>query len=210
MKSKQEVELQVKRIMGKWYNEPVFSKNKYIEAAYLFFWKWYYRLTSSLYYNCKYALQRLFRGYDDLDKWNAAWYIARKAVPVLKAMRDKFHGTSIKWHREDRFGNIELLTAEEVYAESKEPGYDGPNAFTEDEWRAVLDDIIFAFIIKTRSKSIIPLPKEKICSFYIFIFREYRLIIPFTHYSFNLKFYFLFTFHTFLRVKEELSLLSIH
>jgi hypothetical protein len=60
-------------------------------------------------------------------------------------MRDKFHGTSVKWHREDRFGNIEQLTVEEVYAGSNEPGYDGPNAFTEDEWRAVLDDIIFAF-----------------------------------------------------------------
>ena len=145
MKSKEEVELQVKRIMGKWYSEPVFSKNKYIEASYLFFWKWYYKLTSSLYYNCKYALQRLFRGYDDLDKWNAAWYIARKAVPVLKAMRDNFHGTSIKWHREDRFGNIEQLTVDEVFAGSEEPGYEEPNAFTEDEWRAILDDIIFAF-----------------------------------------------------------------
>lgn len=145
MKSKQEVELQVKRIMGKFFDEPVYSKNKCIEVCYLFFWKWYYRLTSGLYYNCKYAVQRMIRGYDDLDTWNAAWHIARKAVPVLKAMRDRFHGTSIKWHREDRFGNIETLTADEVYAGSKEPGYEGPNAFTEDEWRGILDDIIFAF-----------------------------------------------------------------
>jgi hypothetical protein len=145
MKSKQEVELQVKRIMGKWYNEPVFSKNKYIEAIYLFYWRWYYKLTSGLYYKCKYALQRLFRGYDELDTWNAAWYIARKAVPVLQAMRNRFHGTSIKWHREDRFGNIEQLTVDEVFAGSTEPGYEGPNAFTEDEWRVILDDIIFAF-----------------------------------------------------------------
>ena len=145
MKSKEEVELQVKRIMGKYYSEPVFSKNKYIEAAYFFFWKWYYRCTSGFYYKCKYAVQRLFRGYDDLDTWNVAWYIARKAVPVLKTMRNRFHGTSIKWHREDRFGNIEQLTVDEVYAGSNEPGYEGPNAFTEDEWRVILDDIIFAF-----------------------------------------------------------------
>jgi len=145
MRSEQEIELQVKRIMGKWYDEPVFSKHKCIEAAYLFFWKWYYRLTSGVYYKCKYAWQRLFRGYDDLDKWNAAWYIARKAVPVLTAMRNSFHGTSIKWHREDRFGNIELLTTDEVYAGSKEPTYTGPAAFTENEWCAILDDIIFAF-----------------------------------------------------------------
>ena len=145
MKSEQEIELQVKRIMGKWYDEPVFSKNKYIEAVYLFFWKWYYRFTSRYYSNCKYFMQRLFRGYDDLDTWNAAWYIARKAIPVLKAMRDKFHGTSIKWHREDRHGVIHLLTTDEVYAGSKEPTYTGPSAFTESEWRAILDDIIFAF-----------------------------------------------------------------
>jgi len=141
MKSKEEAELQVKRIMGKWFSEPVFSNNKYIEASYLFFWKWYYRCTSGLYFKCKYALQRLFRGFDDLDKWNAAWYIARKAVPVLKAMRDNFHGTSIKWHREDRFGNIVKLSYDEVFGNENEE----PNAFTEDEWRAVLDDIIFAF-----------------------------------------------------------------
>lgn len=145
MKSKEDIELQVKRIMGKWYDEPVFSKNKYIEAVYLFFWRWYYKLTSGLFYKCKYALQRLTRGYDDLDKWNAAWYIARKAVPVLTAMRNSFHGTGIKWHTEDRFGVIHPRTMDEVYAGSKEPGYKGPSAFTENEWCAVLDDIIFAF-----------------------------------------------------------------
>ena len=126
--------------MGKWYSESVFSKSKYIEASYFFFWKWYYKCTSGLYYKCKYALQRLFRGYDDLDKWNAAWYIARKSIPVLKAMRDKFHGTSLKWHREDRFGNLIELTQDEVFVEGEEPA-----SFTEDEWRAILDDIIFAF-----------------------------------------------------------------
>jgi hypothetical protein len=141
MKSKEEVELQVKRIMGRWLSEPVFSKNKYIEAAYLFFWRWYYKLTSGVYYKCKYFVQRLFRGYDDLDKWNAAWYIARKSIPVLKAMRNNFHGTSIKWHREDRFGEIIALSYDEVFADKNEE----PNSFTEDEWRAVLDDIIFAF-----------------------------------------------------------------
>jgi len=145
MKNTEEVDLRVKRIVGKWFDEPVFSKNKYIEALYFFFWKWYYRLTSGVYYKIKYATQRLFRGYDDLDIWNAAWYIARKAIPVLKVMRNRFHGTSIKWHREDRFGDIEVLTADEVYAGSKEPGYEGPNALTEDEWRTILDDIIFAF-----------------------------------------------------------------
>ena len=141
MKCEQKIELRVKRIMGKWFSEPVYSDNKYIEAIYLFFWRYYYKLTSGLYFKCKYFVQRLFRGYDDLDKWNAAWYIARKAVPVLKAMRDGFHGTSIKWHREDRFGNIEELSYDEVFADKNEE----PNSFTEDEWRAVLDDIIFAF-----------------------------------------------------------------
>ena len=143
--AKKEIELKIKRILGKWYDEPVFSKNRLIESIYLFFWKYYYKLTSGLYYKCKYSLQRLFRGYDDLDQWNAAWYIARKAVPVLKAMKNNLHSTSIKWHREDRFGNIETLTVEEVFAGSQEPGYEGPNAFTEDEWKSILDEIIFAF-----------------------------------------------------------------
>ena len=153
MKSKQEIELQVKRIMGKWYDEPVFSKNKCMEAIYLFYWGWYYKLTSGLYYKCKYFWQRLSRGYDDLDKWNAAWYIARKAIPVLTAMRNSFHGTSIKLHREDRFGAIELLTIDEVYAGCKEPTYAGPSAFTENEWCAILDDIIFAFQWQINSDS---------------------------------------------------------
>jgi hypothetical protein len=139
--SGEEAEKQIKRIMGRYFDEPVYSKNKYVEAAYLLFWRYYYKLTSGLYFKCKYFVQRLFRGYDDLDKWNAAWYIARKAVPVLKAMRENFHGTSIKWHREDRFGNIVRLTHDEVFGDKNEE----PNAFTEDEWRAVLDDIIFAF-----------------------------------------------------------------
>jgi hypothetical protein len=151
VKSQQEIELQVKRIMGKWCDEPVFSNNKCIEAIYLFFWRWYYKCTSSLYYKCKYAWQRLFREYDDLDKWNAAWYIARKAVPVLTAMRNSFQGTSLKLHREDRFGVIELLTTDEVYAGSKQPDYKGPAAFTENEWCAILDDIIFAFQWQTDS-----------------------------------------------------------
>lgn len=145
MKNQEDIELQVKRIMGRYYSEPVFSNNKFIESLYLFFWRWYYKLTVGLYYNCKYALQRIVRGFDDLDKWNAAWYIAKKSIPVLTAMRNNFHGTSIKWHTEDRFGNIIELSAEEVFAGSKEPGYEGPNAFTEDEWRGILDDIIFAF-----------------------------------------------------------------
>ena len=50
MKSKEEAELMVKRILGRYYSEPVFSKNKFIEAYYLFFWRWYYKLTSGLYY----------------------------------------------------------------------------------------------------------------------------------------------------------------
>ena len=144
-KVRADIELKIKRILGKYLEPSAVSKNKYIDAAYYFFWRWYYRLTSELYCKCKYAVQRLYRGYDDLDKWNAAWHIARKAVPVLRAMRNEFHGTSIKWHREDRFGNIIELSADEVFANSKSNTWEEPVAFTEAEWRAILDDIIFAF-----------------------------------------------------------------
>lgn len=120
--------------------DPVYSKNKYVESICLFISRWKYRLTEGLYYKIKYFLQRHIRGYDDLDKWNAAWYIARKSIPVLNAMRNNFVGTSLKWHREDRFGEIVELTKEEVYGSGEEPV-----SFTEDEWRQILDDIIFAF-----------------------------------------------------------------
>ena len=119
---------------------PVYSKNKIIESICLFISKWKYRLTEKLYFDLKYFIQRHTRGYDDLDKWNAAWYIARKAIPVLTAMRNKFHGTSVRWHREDRFGNIIELTKEEVFVDDNIP-----QSLNEDEWRSVLDDIIFAF-----------------------------------------------------------------
>lgn len=120
--------------------DPVYSKNRQIELFCLFVSRWWYRLTEGLYFKLKYFLQRQIRGYDDLDKWNAAWYIARKSIPVLKAMRNSFVGTSLKWHREDRFGNIIELTKDEVYDTGEEP-----LSFTEDEWRQIIDDIIYAF-----------------------------------------------------------------
>jgi len=120
--------------------DPVYSKIKIIESICLFISKWKYKLTEGAYFKLKYFLQRIFRGYDDLDKWNAAWYIARKAIPVLTDMRNSFHGTSIKWHREDRFGEIIELTKDEVYSSNEVP-----ESFTEDEWRNVLDEIIYGF-----------------------------------------------------------------
>lgn len=134
------VEKRLAEIKSLWGNgEPVYSKNRTIEKFCISLSRYKYALTEGLYYKIKYFIQRHIRGYDDLDKWNAAWFIARKSIPVLKAMRDSFHGTSIKWHREDRFGNIIELTREEVYTDEM------PEAFSEDEWRAILDDIIFAF-----------------------------------------------------------------
>jgi len=133
--NKKLAEIQSQFLIG----EPVYSKYRWIEVICLFVSRWHYRLTKGLYFKVKHSLQRLFRGYDDLDQWNAAWYIARKAIPVLTAMRNKFMGTSIKWHREDRFGNIIELTKDEVYSDEV------PTAFTEEEWRTILDDIIYGF-----------------------------------------------------------------
>lgn len=140
-----DVEVKVKRILGKYYlSEPVFSKIKFIDDLYYSFWKYYYKLTS-LPFKLKYFFQRLFRGFDDLDKWNAAWYISRKAAPVLREMRKKFYGTSIIKHREDRFGNIIELSEDEIFAHSNEKDFNAPESFSEEEWGAILDDIIFAF-----------------------------------------------------------------
>lgn len=138
-KTKSEIDKKIKVIMSRFLDEPVYSKNKCIEAICLFFARLKFNFTSKLYFKTKYSLQRLFKGYDDLDKWNVAWYIARKSIPVLKEMRNSFVGTSVKWHREDRFGNIEELTKDEVFADEE------PVAFSEDDWRAILDDIIFSF-----------------------------------------------------------------
>ncbi|NBW58321.1 hypothetical protein EBR43_11200 [bacterium] len=136
---------QVHRILGKYLDGHAFSKNDFLEKIYFIFWRWFYKI-KALPYTIQYLYQRITRGFDDLDKWNAAWYIARKAAPVLRAWRTgKMHGSALKWHREDRHGNIIELSVEEVYAGSKEEGWEGPNAFTMEEWQAILDDIIFAF-----------------------------------------------------------------
>jgi len=119
--------------------EPVYSRFRPLELFCLFLSKWKYNLTKGIFYKLKYFYQRHTRGYDDLDKWNAAWYIARKAIPVLTAMRNSFKGTSLRWHREDRHGNIIELTHDEVFAESE------PIALTENEWCEIIDDIIYAF-----------------------------------------------------------------
>jgi hypothetical protein len=118
----------------------VYSKYRLVEEICLFISRWSYRLTTGLYLDIKYKLQDWFRGYNDLDKWNVAWYLARKAIPVLKAMRDEVKGTSLVWHREDRFGNITELTHDEVFKDKEEP-----QSFTEEEWKNVLTDIIFVF-----------------------------------------------------------------
>jgi hypothetical protein len=119
---------------------PVYSKYRPLEEVCLFLSRWSYRLTTGLYQLIKYKLQDLFRGYNDLDKWNVAWYLARKAIPVLKAMRDGVKGTSLILHREDRFGNIVELTQDEVFKDKEEP-----QSFTEKEWKSILSDIIFLF-----------------------------------------------------------------
>jgi len=129
---------EIKSLWG--HGEPVYSKYRPIEKLCIFISSWKYKLTEGLYYKLKYLFQRHTRGFDDLDKWNAAWYIARKAIPVLTAMRNNFHGTSVRWHTEDRFGSIRELTHDEVFADDTVP-----DSLSEDEWRAVLDDIIYAF-----------------------------------------------------------------
>jgi len=131
-------------------DEPVYSNLWFVERTCLFFSKWSYKLTKGLFFKTKFALQRLLRGYDDLDKWNAAWYISRKSIPVLKEMRNEFKSTSLRWHREDRHGNIIELSRDEVFSE--EP----PLSLSEEEWRNILDDIIFAlqFVLNEDSEEV--------------------------------------------------------
>lgn len=138
--SEEKLNKKLAEIKSLWGNgDPVYSNIRWVEELCIFISSWKYRLTSGLFYKIKYLFQRQTRGYDDLDKWNAAWFIARKAIPVLTEMRNNFKGTSVRWHTEDRFGNIKELTHEEVFADTV------PDSLTEEEWRNVLDDIIFAF-----------------------------------------------------------------
>jgi len=118
--------------------EPVYSKNRAVEVFCIFLSKWYYRLTKGLYFKTKYFLQKLFRGYDDLDKWNVAWYIARKSIPILLAWRNgKIMGTAIRKHIENRHGEVIELSDKELKGE--------PEALSQEQWLSVIDDIIFAF-----------------------------------------------------------------
>lgn len=139
-KTKEQLNKKLAEIQSLFGGEPVYSKFSIIEKICLFISRWKYRLTRGLYLDIKYFIQRHTRGYDDLDKWNAAWYIARKSIPVLTAMRNSFKGTSLRWHREDRFGNIIELTHDEVF-----PNNEAPIALTENEWCEIIDDIIYAF-----------------------------------------------------------------
>lgn len=142
MSTDKEIQDRIQQLMSKYdvlWNKPVYSNIKWVEQICLTVSAWYYRHVIQSMYALLYWWQRITRGYDDTDKWNAAWYIARKAIPVLQAMQQNLVGTSVKWHREDRFGNIIELNKAEIY------GDDGPAAFSEDEWKAIIGDIIFAF-----------------------------------------------------------------
>ena len=85
----------------------------------------------------KHFFQEHIRGYSDEDCWNVAWFIGRKAVPPLQKMRDNFMGTAMRRHTENRHGEIQELKRISVDGE--------PEALTEQQWRDVLDDIVFAF-----------------------------------------------------------------
>jgi len=142
---KKDIEKQIYRVFSKYFDEPYFSSNRYIEEMCCWFWKWVYKI-KALPTTLKLFYQRITKGFDDLDKWNAAWYIAKKAVPVLRAWRNgKMHSTPIRWHREDRHGVITELNIEEVYGDKDKEGWEGPDALTPNEWNIILDDIIFAF-----------------------------------------------------------------
>jgi hypothetical protein len=131
----------IAEIMSKYGGTHVYFENETLENICLFISRWKYKLTSGLYFKLKYFFQRQIRGYDDLDKWNAGWYIARKAIAVLKEWRNNtLMGTAMVRHLEDRFGNIIELTDEELETD------DGiPAAFNEEQWLRIIDDIIFAF-----------------------------------------------------------------
>jgi hypothetical protein len=97
-------------------------------------WNWYVK---PFFDRIKYFIQEIVWGYNETDPWNVAWYIARKILPPLKKMRNNFHGTSIRLHKIEKDGTVSELT-DVIFGPDTE-------SLTEQEWRSVLDDIIFAF-----------------------------------------------------------------
>jgi len=135
------LEKRIAELKSLYGGKPVYSKNAYVESFCLFLSRWSYKLTRGLYFDIKFTLQKILKGYNDLDKWNVAWYISRKAIPILKEWRNsKIHGTAVKRHIEDRHGNIKELADDEVLGDKNDPEY-----FTVEEWKALIDEIIFAF-----------------------------------------------------------------
>jgi hypothetical protein len=71
------------------------------------------------YYEIKWGLQRMFRGYDDTALWSLDSYLTPIVLPVLKEMRQHCYGLP---HNEATV-----------------------TSFTEEEWNATLDRMIFSF-----------------------------------------------------------------
>lgn len=117
----------------------VFSDNPIIEKASLFFTRTWYKFVTAPLTDLKYKFQEVTRGYSDLDKWNIKTYCARKMVPVLKSIRNDFMGTPLRLHEVNRLGDIVELDVEKIDRFSDE------SHFTDEEWRGVLDQMIFSF-----------------------------------------------------------------
>ncbi len=54
-----------------------------------------YNIIYFLRYRIKYFFQRLFRGYGDPDVWALNYYICKKSIKPLKALRKNVHGSPI-------------------------------------------------------------------------------------------------------------------
>lgn len=62
------------------------------------------RFFDNLYYKCKWGLQRMFRGYDDMMVFGFHSEITDLIIPVLKAIKDDKHGVPFM---EEVGGNME-------------------------------------------------------------------------------------------------------
>lgn len=97
-----------------------------LESIYDFFkYRIYRRIIEDNYYNTKWFLQKLFTGYNDLDRWNAYVAIAKYSLPLIKWTRENKMGTPCRL-TEKQWNNILdkiIYSLEQCIDDTDEPCY---------------------------------------------------------------------------------------
>jgi hypothetical protein len=109
----------------------MFEKLSMLEKLTLPFYRLYYKI-EQLYYDIKYTIQKLFKGYSDRDLWNLDYAIAKRILPMLIAYRDmEKSGYPVTMH-------------DEVGVKDPYNTTDIEDALCKCKWQEILDDICWS------------------------------------------------------------------